>query len=43
MNAGVRETPAKKRPARLLRTTLLALMRQHAIPLPTSAPLDPNA
>jgi hypothetical protein len=39
----VSETLAKDRPARLLRTTLLALMRQHAIPLPKSAPLDPNA
>jgi hypothetical protein len=39
----VSETLTKDRPARLLRTTLLALMRQHAIPLPKSAPLDPNA
>ena len=39
----VSDTLTKDRPARLLRTTLLALMRQHAIPLPKSAPLDPNA
>ena len=38
----VSETLTKDRPARLLRTTLLALMRQHAIPLPKSAPLDKN-
>lgn len=37
------DTLTKNRPARLLRTTLLTLMRQHAIPLPKSAPLDPNA
>ena len=43
MNTRARETLAKDRPARLLRTTLLALMRQHAIPLPKSAPLGPDA
>ena len=37
------DTLTKDRPVRLLRTTLLALMRQHAIPLPKSAPLDPFA
>ena len=35
----VADTLTKDRPARLLRTTLLALMRRYAIPLPTSAPL----
>lgn len=36
----VADTLTKDRPARLLRTTLLALMRRHAIPLPKSAPLS---